>query len=463
MRRPLLVAFIITICFISTFGAYAIDVTNEQPNELIVRAPADLIEGISYRHGLEVKRALCFEPDADGNLPYLLHIPEWVDAGVAYRIMQQEKVNAELAQLAEIPETSGDAAVDPNSEIIGEALTRTETAALGSQELWLGYVGQPSASLIELDDAQADHIGGTVVAVIDTGIDPDHPALNGWLVPGYDFVADQPGASEWVDISDPSSAAILRQSGVVILGSEETVPLNQSGVVILGGEQADELDISTLPPYFGHGTMVAGIVHRVVPEAEIMPLRAFTGEGFGYLPDIIEAIYYAVDNGADVINMSFSFDGFSEELMHAIAYAYESGVICTAAVGNEGRHTIVYPAAMGDVIGTASSTHDDYVSDFSNFGKRLASLAAPGEYMITTFPGGGWAVASGTSFATPWVTGGVALMVEKAGMSGYPAIVDLHVVLAALSNAERLKGAHKNQVGYGRLSLYDAMLALGEM
>jgi hypothetical protein len=54
-------------------------------------------------------------------------------------------------------------------------------------------------------------------------------------------------------------------------------------------------------------------------------------------------------------------------------------------------------------------------------------------------------------------------MVEKAGMSGYPAIVDLHVVLAALSNAERLKGAHKNQVGYGRLSLYDAMLALGEM
>jgi subtilisin family serine protease len=463
MRRPLLAAFTITICFIFSFGAYAIDSTNEQTKELIVRAEADQIETIAYRHGLEVIRSLCSEPDAAGNMPYLLQVPDWVDTGVAQRIMQQEMVKAELAQLATIPETSGDAAVNPYSAVIGEALTRAGTAVLGSQELWSGYIRQPAANLIEVDDAQSSHAGGTVVAIIDTGIDPEHSVLSDYLLPGYDFVNDQPGASEWGDVSDPSSVAILKQSTGALLGGEELVFLNQSTGALLGEEQAEAIDTSTIPPLFGHGTMVAGAIHRVVPEAEIMPLRAFTGEGEGDLPDIIEAIYYAVDNGADVINMSFTYDGFSEELMHAIAYAEANGVICTAAVGNEGKHTIVYPAAMGEVIGTASSALDDYVSGFSNYGKRLASIAAPGEYVITTFPGGGWAVAAGTSFATPWVSGGAALMVEKEGMSGYPAVVDLHVVLAALANAERLNGANKNQVGYGRLSLYDAMLALGGM
>jgi subtilisin family serine protease len=464
MRRPLLVAFIITGCFISTFGAYAIDVTLEQPKELIVRAPADQIEGIAYRHGLEVVRALCADPDAGGNLPYLLQIPGWVDTGVAHRIMEQEKVKVELAQLARLPETSGDASVDPYADVIGELLTWTETATLGSQALWLGYVGQPSAELIEVDEAQIDHVGGTVVAIIDTGVDPEHPALSSWLLPGYDFVADQAGASEWGDITDPSTAAILRQSTVGVLGGEETVLLNQSTVGVLGEDQADALDTSTIPPSFGHGTMVAGVIHRVVPEAEIMPLRAFTGDGYGNLTDVIEAIYYAVEYGADIINMSFTFDGISLELMQAVEYASASGVICTAAVGNEGRHrNWVYPAAMGVVIGTASSTLDDYVSDFSNYGKRISTLAAPGEFVVTTYPGGGWAIATGTSFAAPWVSGSAALMVEKEGMSGYPAVVDLHFVLTALSNAERLSGANKNQVGYGRLSLYDAMLAFSGM
>jgi thermitase len=369
---------------------------------------------------------------------------------------EQAVVRCEVAPVASIPElpgTSG-AAVNPEADIIDQVLMQTGSTVLGAQEAWVGYVDQPVATLIEVSEAQVNHSSGMTVAIIDTGIDPDHPILANWLLPGYDFISSQPGASEWSDL-DQSSAAILEQSSAAILESSTAIQLNQSSAAILEEYQIEALDPSLIPPAFGHGTMVAGVVHRVVPEANIMPLRAFTGSGYGNLADIIEAIYYAVDNGADVINMSFSFDGYSTELTIALYYAAANGVICTASVGNNGRHARVYPAYNYSVIGTASSTLDDYVSDFSNYGKRLCTIAAPGEYVITTYPGGGWAVASGTSFAAPWISGGAALMAEQ------DASIGLLDVLAALANAVRLRGPHKNQVGFGRVNLNDAMLALG--
>ncbi len=103
---------------------------------------------------------------------------------------------------------------------------------------------------------------------------------------------------------------ILGQQTMVILGGEDVVPVNPATTVVVAGS-GDALDPATLPPAFGHGTMVAGIIHRVAPEARLMPLRAFDGSGRGNLVDIVEAIYYAVDHGANVINMSFSLGVFS--------------------------------------------------------------------------------------------------------------------------------------------------------
>jgi thermitase len=108
--------------------------------------------------------------------------------------------------------------------------------------------------------------------------------------------------------------------------------------------------------------------------------------------------------------MSFTIAQPSDEFTRAINQAATRGVICVGAAGNEGRETIVFPAAYFTVIGVASTTNADARSGFSNFGTTLVSLAAPGEGLITTYPGGNYAAAWGTSFSAPLVSGTVALL-----------------------------------------------------
>ena len=160
--------------------------------------------------------------------------------------------------------------------------------------------------------------------------------------------------------------------------------------------------------------MVAGIVHLVAPTARIMPLKAFSADGTSRTFDIVRAIYYAVDHGARVINLSFSASMASNEIARAINYATDRGVICVASVGNLGSEVVVYPGGFRNVVGVAStnSANPPVRSSFSNFGDALVSLAAPGEAIITTYPGGAYAAAWGTSFSTPIVAGAAALLVQ---------------------------------------------------
>src|SRR2546426_9667854 len=106
--------------------------------------------------------------------------------------------------------------------------------------------------------------------------------------------------------SSQSTASILDQSTASILDQNTIVILNQSTASILDQSTASILDTRQVPQTFGHGTMVAGIIHLVAPAARIMPLKAFEADGTAHLFDILRAIYYAVDHGAKVINMSFS-------------------------------------------------------------------------------------------------------------------------------------------------------------
>ena len=92
---------------------------------------------------------------------------------------------------------------------------------------------------------------------------------------------------------------------------------------------------------FGHGTMTAGIVHLVAPTAKILPLKAFSSSGSGYLSDVLRAIYYATAANSKVISMSFSFSSSSAEMSDAINYAYGQGVICVASAGNNGEQVQV--------------------------------------------------------------------------------------------------------------------------
>jgi subtilisin family serine protease len=310
------------------------------------------------------------------------------------------------------------------------------------------YLSQAATSIIRLPDAQTTFgtTGAGIVAVIDTGVDPNHSALEGALVPGYDFVHNIAGSgSEMVDLAE-SNLAILGQSNSDPASKTQQLQLNQSSVAILDQSSVAILDTNTLPKFFGHGTMVAGVVHLVAPTAKIMPLKAFDGDGTARLSDILRALYYAADNGAHVINMSFSLLTSSVELDDAVDYADGKNVIMVASTGNTGTSFVANPAAMGEVIGVASTTNSDTRSQFSSYGTGTF-VAGPGEQVITLYPGQNYAVASGTSFSAPMVAGTAALTVQVNPNANYS------YASLAISQAKPLSP----DLGYGRLDVYQAM------
>src|SRR4030095_3463987 len=137
-------------------------------------------------------------------------------------------------------------------------------------------------------------------------------------------------------------------------------------------------------------------------------------DGSGYLSDVLRALYFASNKSAKVINMSFSFTTRSRELERAIDYVTPQGAVAVSSAGNDGRKTNVYPASLSTVMGVASTTNWDTLSDFSNFGQTVAFIAAPGEAIVSTYPFGSYAAAWGTSFSTPFAAGAAALLAENA-------------------------------------------------
>jgi len=197
--------------------------------------------------------------------------------------------------------------------------------------------------------------------------------------------------------------------------------------------------------------MVAGLVHLVAPTAMIMPVKVFTATGSSTLSNIVGGIYWAVDHGANVISMSFSATQSSYELQYAINYANSKGVICVAAAGNSGEQIMVYPAGYhSSVMGVASTNNQDIRSTFSNYGNNLVSVAAPGEGVVTLYPGNNYAEGWGTSFSAPLVAGGAALLVQLGGVGGN--LVNEAQVAQAISQANPIGQG----LGAGELDLFQA-------
>jgi subtilisin family serine protease len=308
-------------------------------------------------------------------------------------------------------------------------------------KVWEGYAQQPSAEVVRLNTARAtfNTLGSGVVGVIDTGIDPDHIALRDVLVRGYDFTRDTPGFPS--DLSDLTQPVSPKVNGV------PPAYVNQSTAAVVDQETAGMLRQYTS---FGHGTVVSGVIHMVAPTALLMPLKAFRADGTGYVSDVIRAVYYAVENGVNILNMSFSTPTYVKELQRALDTSARKGVSAVGSAGNDGQSTLVYPAAFDSVMGVASTDYNDQRSSFSNYGQKLVWVAAPGEMIVSTYPFGTYAAASGTSFSTPFVSGAVALLWQ------------IRYNCTPSDAAEAIAHARQlgPELGNGRLDIYQALVAI---
>lgn len=305
-----------------------------------------------------------------------------------------------------------------------------------------GYVNQPAAQIIRISQSHSvfNVSGNGIVADIDTGVDPNHPALQGVLLAGYDFTRNQPGASELLDIS-LSSPPPCPTCAAAYVNQHTAAMLDQHTAAMLDGSQYAA---------FGHGTMVVGVIHLVAPTAKILPLKAFSADGSGSLSNILSAIYYAVQNNANVINMSFDLTTNSTELVNAISYANSQNVICVASSGNDGKQEMVYPAGLQNVMGATSTNNQDQRSTFSNYGNQIVWVAAPGEGVITTYPFATYAAGWGTSFSSPFVAGTASLVVN---MQSKPS---QNQAAWAIAHAKWIGP----NMGNGRLDVYGTLSAL---
>ncbi len=236
---------------------------------------------------------------------------------------------------------------------------------------------------------------GVIVAVIDSGVDLDHPELAPLLVPGYDMVDLGP---------NPTPNPGWRFEGD--FAGRDNVP-------------EDEV---------GHGTHVAGTIAAVSNNAvgvagvgwqtRIMPVKALTRvvrisdgrvSGTGSSADVAAAIRYAADNGAHVINMSLGSSSPTAVEASAVAYAVSKGVVVVAAMGNDGSSSPSYPAAYPGVIAVAAVQSNEARAAFSQTGPHI-DISAPGVGILSTYLAGGLATMDGTSMATPHVAGVAALV-----------------------------------------------------
>jgi subtilisin family serine protease len=441
--------------FLTIFVLLAIAMPLAAQSTFILTVSPSNLDTVLTNHGLSVVKEL-----ADGtNCVYLVSSASSDIASVESEVEKDLLVAGfEPDQTASLPELNGltQATLNQSSTSILDALPATGVSFFGSTVL-SNYTTQPATAIIRLSDARSatNLTGAGTVAIIDTGADPNHPALASVLVGGYDFTRETPGFSEFADI-DPTIAAQLQQSSTSILDAQNTIPLNASTILVLNQSSTSILDQSSTSildstyPEFGHGTMVAGIVHLVAPTAKIMPLKAFRADGTSNLSDIVRAIYYAANNGANVISMSFSTAQSSLSLQTAIQYALNKNVTLVASAGNNGLKMQVFPASYNGVDGIGSTTNADAISAFSNYGSGTTVFAAPGEGVITTYPGGGYAAGWGTSFSTPMVAGSAALVLQARPTSKPGDVTN------ALSKAKQISGMG----GYGRIDLYLALTNL---
>jgi subtilisin family serine protease len=308
------------------------------------------------------------------------------------------------------------------------------------------YRYQPAMLWVDSENARNYSTGrGIVVADLNARVDYGHPALAGHLTAGFDFVESR---SAYSGTLNQSSSSFLDQSSSSFLDQSSSSFLDQSSSSFLDEGSALQLDSGN--PALSHGTFCAGIIAAIAPEAAVMPLRVFDDSGSADIYSITKAIYHATRNGAKVINMSFGVDGSYKVLQAAIAHAQNGSVTIVASAGNANTSVPQYPAAYSNVIAVGATDSADRKASFSNYGSWL-TVDAPGVNIISAFPGGYYAMASGTSFSAPMVAAEAALIRSVKTGSVKSIIIGSSVPI------DNLNPDYQGKLGAGRINLWFAV------
>lgn len=209
-----------------------------------------------------------------------------------------------------------------------------------------------------------------------------------------------------------------------------------------------------------HGTHVAGIIAAannrsgtvgVAPNVSIMPINVFSGSRANMMT-IVKAISYAVDHKADVINMSLVSYSYSSILEEAVNYAKANGITVIAAAGNDDTYLKPYPASFDSVIAVSATDSYDEITYFSNYGSYI-DISAPGENIYSTVPYKRYAAMDGTSMASPVVSGVAALVLSKNPFLSPAKVKDI----LKKSTADLGRNGWDSLYGYGRIDAYKAV------
>jgi subtilisin family serine protease len=293
----------------------------------------------------------------------------------------------EVASCSPNYEVRVDTATAPNDPMISSLWGLSNESGVGAQRAWGVSTGSSDV----------------VVAVIDTGIDYTHPDLraNIWTNPG-----EIPGNG----IDDDGNGYVDDMHGINAMygATSRGDPMDDNGH---GTHVA-----GTIGAVGDNGRGVVGINHTV----KLVGLKFLGASGSGSLSDAITAIDYMIDlknRGANVrvVNNSWGGGGYAAALAEAIQRAEQAGIVFVAAAGNEGTDNDVEPSYPGNfefdnIVSVAAIDEEGNLASFSNYGATTVDIAAPGVGIDSTYPGNRYARLSGTSMATPHVTGGLALL-----------------------------------------------------
>ncbi|MFW6143779.1 MAG: S8 family peptidase, partial [Patescibacteria group bacterium] len=259
--------------------------------------------------------------------------------------------------------------------------------------------------------------GEQTIAIIDTGVDKNHPELSHLLLSGYNTVEENENTED----------------------------------------------------DHGHGTHVAGITAAQTNNelgvasssfsAQILPVKVLNQDGIGTYADVAEGITYAADKGSRLLNLSLGGNSDSQTLKRAVKYAQEKGSLLIAAAGNNGNDTPVYPAAYEGVLAVSATDQDDNLANFSSFGENIF-VAAPGVSITSTELDDSYKSKDGTSMSAPHLSGVLALSLAKEELSNSELIELIKETADKVGSEDYNKDGWNSYFGYGRLNAGKALTEL---